>query len=150
MQIVYASTSGNVEFVVETVADLLVEAGISCTLHRAEQTSIDVIKNNGTFILATSTWEHGEINPFFDKLLAEMKTTDMTGKRAAFIGLGDMRYEPVLFNQGIKLLKSLYLEKGGKDISDLLLIDGEPYNQIDDRIRPWTAKLIEELKNESQ
>ena len=150
MKIVYASTSGNVEFVVETVADMLTEAGISCELHRTEQTPIDLIKNNNEFIFSTSTWEHGEVNPFFDKLLAEMKSTDMTGKRAAFIGLGDMRYEPVLFNQGIKIVKSLFLAQGGKDISDILVLNGEPYHQVENHIKPWAVKLIEILKNGSQ
>lgn len=146
MQIIYASTSGNVEIVVEKISEILSAAGIINELHRSEQTSIDVIRNNKLFLLATSTWEHGEINPFFNKLLAEMKKENLTGKKAAFVGLGDMRYEPVLFNQGIKILKKAWMDMGGEDIYELFLINGEPYGILDTRVSEWALGLVEEIK----
>ncbi len=142
MKIIYASTSGNVEAVVEKVSQILTAHRISNSLHRAEQTGVDLINENSQFILATSTWEHGEINPFFSKLLAEMDGVNMVGKRAGFIGLGDSRYEPVYFAQGIKILKEKFFEKGGSEIGQTLYINGEPYGLLDTTVTEWVNNFI--------
>lgn len=146
---IYASTSGNVEVVVEHVATLLQAANFECDLHRAEITPVEIITQNDLFVLATSTWEHGEINPFFGKLMSEMSRLDLHGKRAAFIGLGDKRYEPVLFCGGMEQLKSVFIKQGGRVIYDALKIDGEPYHQLDSVVKPWANQLIRELNEES-
>lgn len=65
LHVIYASTSGNVETVVETAAAVWREQGLTVELHRAEQTSIELVKENSQFVIATSTWEHGALNPFF-------------------------------------------------------------------------------------
>lgn len=147
MHIVYASTSGNVEAVVEKIAEVLKANGIFAELHRAEQTSLDIIKNNKLFLLATSTWEHGEINPFFDRLLSEMKTVDLKGKKAGFVGLGDLRYEPVLFCEGMEILKRTFIAGGGEEIHIPLKINGEPYELLDTSVKLWALNFIKALPN---
>lgn len=140
--IIYASTSGNVEVVCEKVAQVLTENGYAAELHRAEVTEIDIVKDNQLFIFATSTWEHGEINPFFDKLLAAMAETDCAGKRAGYIGLGDFRYEPVLFNVAIDIVKETFEKQGGSQVSKILKINGEPYNLLDTTVKKWTLDFM--------
>ena len=147
--IIYASTSGNVEATCQRVSDLLKEAGIDSTLHRVEKTDFKVIQESNIILYATSTWEHGELNPFFNKLLVEIEKNNLTGKRAAFIGLGDTRYEQVLFCKGIDIVREAFIKSGGKDIYSTLKINGEPYQYFNTTILNWTKKLIEILKNES-
>lgn len=142
---IYASTSGNVEKVVETVAGILRAGGHTVTLHRAEQTPIELVTANSCFILATSTWEHGVINPFFKPLLEALKSTNCQGKRAAFIGLGDRRYEPVLFTEGMSILRNTWLQQGGQEIGEPLRMQGEPYAQIEYVVKPWTTSIMEAL-----
>jgi flavodoxin len=145
MKIIYASTSGNVEAVVEKVSEILTAHKISNTLHRAEQTPIDLIKENSQFLFATSTWEHGALNPFFTRLLKEMTELNLTGKSAGFIGLGDTRYEPVYFCQGIKIVKEEFFGKGGSEIYQTLYINGEPYEHLDTTVTDWTNNFISSL-----
>ncbi|HYD35223.1 MAG TPA: flavodoxin family protein [Vitreimonas sp.] len=145
---IYASTSGNVEAVIEKVAGILRAAGQAVELHRAEQTSLDVITNNDTFIIATSTWEHGELNPFFRKLLEEMKDQDFTGKRAAFIGLGDTRYEPVLFCQGMEIVRKAWIDQQGQQIFQTLKINGEPYHHLETVVSDWAQGLQQTLESQ--
>lgn len=148
LQIIYASTSGNVQLVCEFAAKNLYEKyQIESTLHRAEVTSIDTILGNDHFILATSTWEHGEINPFWNKLLAELSRQDMHGKKAAFIGLGDKRYESVLFCKGIDILQEAFMSRGGETVGEVLKIEGEPHHQLETIVLPWTQQVAELLKN---
>lgn len=138
---IYASTSGNVEITVEAAIEVLRQQGFEVVLHRSEQTAIEVIQNNENFILASSTWEHGVLNHFFQPLYEAMKKIDLTGKKAAFIGLGDMRYEPVLFNQGIKILHKTWHELGGEQLGGMLLINGEPYHILDTKVKPWATEI---------
>lgn len=146
LPIIYASTSGNVERVVEEVAAVLSREGVVTELHRAEQTGPDIFQTNSRFILATSTWAHGELNPFFVKLYENMKSLDFHDTSAAFIGLGDRRYEPVLFCEGMEILRRCWVERGGQVLGDPLKIQGEPYGVLKTVVEPWTLKLAGLLK----
>ena len=146
IHIVYASTSGNVEAVMEKVAATLQEYHYPVTLHRAEQTKVDVFNLTDIFILATSTWEHGEINPFWNRLLKEMEAVDLSGKNAGFVGLGDKRYEPVLFCNGMEILRHEFITRGGGEIFEPLKINGEPYNLLDTVVKEWAYNFIYKLK----
>lgn len=143
IHIIYASTSGNTQYVMEQVAKLWQTEGYKVELHRAENTSVDVIKNNQNFLLATSTWDHGMINPFFDKLLAEMKNTDFSGKKSAFIGLGDRRYEQHYFCTGMTILKETWEKNNGKALGVALTIGREPFDQtIKLMIETWAKNTL--------
>lgn len=144
--IIYASTSGNVEVVCEKIGEILMQKGIEVELNRVEQTSVEKLNETNLFIFATSTWEHGEINPFFNKFLKEMKSMDLKEKKAYFVGLGDRRYEPVLFAEGVEILKRLFLKQGGQIIGETLTIDGEPYSKLDTTVVEW-ANLIPDYIN---
>ena len=146
IEIIYASTSGNVEAVCQKISDILNENGIPSQLHRAENTDFSVINDNNLFLLATSTWEHGEINPFFSNLLKEISNKDITGKKSAFVGLGDTRYEQILFCKGIDILRETFLKSNGSEMLTTLKINGEPYGYFDSTIQTWTQRLIDILK----
>jgi len=145
--LIYASTTGNTEAVMDKVGEILTENKLEFESHRAEEAEESIIENNDNFILATSTWGHGIINPFFDELLEYISNNSMAGKKAAFIGCGDKDYEPVLFNNGIKILKSAFLKSGGDEIDRTLIIDGDPFPILDTKVPYWTEKIISAFKN---
>lgn len=142
IHLIYASTGGNTEIVMETIAKLLEKRGFVPHLHRSEQASISVIKDNDLFILGTSTWEHGALNPFYRRLIKEIKEVSLQGKKAAFVGLGDTRYEPVLFCEGIEKVKRAWESRDGKSIGEILKINGEPYGLLDTDVVVWTEAII--------
>jgi flavodoxin len=141
---IYASTSGNVETVVEKVAELLRAKNIEVELHRAEQTDSSIFNQGEHFFLATSTWEHGVLNPFFQKLHKEMMKLSFSGKTAFFVGLGDTRYEPVRFCEGMDILKTTWLDNGGQEWGHALKINGEPYHQLETTVAKWVENLYDE------
>ena len=140
---VYASTSGNVETVVEAAAQVWRELGWDVSLHRAEQTSIDLINQHTHFLFATSTWEHGALNPFFVPLFKAMSQTQFVGKQAAFIGLGDQRYEPVLFCKGMEIIRDMWQANQGEIIGFPIKINGEPYAQLERTVIPWSKQIAQ-------
>jgi flavodoxin len=147
---VYASTSGNVEATMGYIANKLSKVGYETELVRVEKVDFSVFEKNEIFVLGTSTWDHGTINPFWDKMLEEIKTKRVEGKKACFVGLGDVRYEPVYFCKGIDTLRDIFLQAGGVQIGVTLKINGDPYvmfNQEKSLINIWTDNLIAQLKN---
>lgn len=144
IHIIYASTSGNTEFIMDKVADVWRKKGKDVFLHRSEKTDISVIKENKYFLLATSTWDHGVINPFFNILLSEMKKTDFSGKYAAFIGLGDRRYEKYLFCTGMLSLKEVWENSNGASLGVALTIGREPFDELIDKlVVDWAEKILQ-------
>ncbi len=83
------------------------------------------------------------MNPFFIDLFSEMKKIDFKNKQAAFVGLGDKRYEPVLFCEGIEDVNRLWVKNGGEKIGKTLLIQGEPYEQLDSIVDSWSNQIAE-------
>jgi flavodoxin len=144
IHVIYASTSGNTERVVETIGDILKDKGVNVFYHRAEITDIEIVKVNNLFLFATSTWEHGELNPYFKKLFEAMKSMNMSGKYAGFVGCGDTRYEPVLFCEGMEILRRVFLENKGQEIYEVLKINGDPNNVLDG-IGKWAEEFYMQL-----
>lgn len=144
---IYASTSGNVELVVDTISAGWQQAGQQVISSRAEATSPEVLTHNSLFLFATSTWDHGIMNPFFNTLYEQMSTIDCSNKAAFFVGCGDFRYEPVLFNTGIQLILERWKERGGQELYHPLKLNGDPTKSLDNLIRPWvqaTAQLLQQ------
>lgn len=150
IKIIYASTSGNVEATCEYVATLLEGHHFEVRLARAEKVDATEVINGQLFIFATSTWAHGEINPYFEPVLHDINHLEMSGKLAGFIGLGDTRYEPVLFTKGIDIVHDAFLKKGGQAVAETLRIDGEPYHQFEGLVKDWTHTFISELINHKE
>lgn len=146
---IYASTSGNVEWVIDTIADAWRLAGHQVNTHRAEITSPDVIAENDLFLFGTSTWEHGELNPFFVKLYEAMEKMDFSNKSAFFIGCGDFRYEPVLFNAGIQFIVDRWKNNSGTELYHTLKFNNDPKLSADKLLQPWITATTELLATRS-
>jgi flavodoxin len=82
-------------------------------------------------------------------LAEEMKSVQFSGKWAAFIGLGDRRYEPVMFCEGMEKLRRLWLKNQGQELQEPLKINGEPYGLLDSTVMPWSAKLAASFESSS-
>lgn len=142
---VYASTSGNTELVCEYVQSKLIDKEIQNPLLRVEQVSLKVFNQGDVFIFATSTWEHGEVNPYFHDFLLDLDQQSddfLLGKKIIFIGLGDTRYEPVNFCKGIDIVEEALLSKGASKISNTLKINGHPHDQLDTIVKTWIEKQL--------
>jgi flavodoxin len=134
-----------VQLVCEKIAAVLKTHGYNCQLLRAERTDIAEVITGEVFILATSTWEHGRINPFYDVLLKEISKVDLQGKSAGFVGLGDVRYEPVYFCEGINLIQQTFTRQKGSQIGEVLKINGDPYQVIDTDVVEWAHMFANNL-----
>jgi flavodoxin I len=99
LHIVFASTSGHTEYVVEVLIDSLksITSGWEIKETMAEKAQPQDLLSGDVLLLASSTWNsggiEGQLNPHMWTLLHDKaKTLDLAGKPCACIGLGDHRY----------------------------------------------------------
>ena len=146
--IIYASTSGHTEYVIDTLVDFLKGKGTkNVTKQIAEKTQADDLLKGDVLLLASSTWNtgnvEGQLNPhMFALLLDRAKAVDLKGKMVVVIGLGDERY--FYTANSVNHLKEFVASHGGTLILDPLEILNEPYGQ-EKKIQEWGAKLLKIL-----
>jgi flavodoxin len=150
VHIVFASTSGHTEYVVDALIKFLrplaPKRQIAATI--AEKTQPEDLLRGDLLLLASSTWNtgsvEGQLNPHMWVLLQEKaKNLDLAGKSCACIGLGDDRY--FYTARAADLLQSYVKSHRGRLILPTLRVINEPYGQ-DGKIRVWANQLAEALK----
>lgn len=151
INIIYASASGNTQFVAQHIHDYLSE-DFEPKIFRAENSNLEDMIKSGVrhFVFATSTWEHGEINPYFNNILAEIDNLDLSKTYGAFVGTGDLRYEPILFCKGMEILRDGAISSGISELISPLKINGDPFDQLDTLVRNWENKLAEKLNERNE
>lgn len=150
INILYASTSGNTEYVVDTLTDLLKKSAPTVDVERqlVESAKPEDLLRGDLVILASGTWNfggvEGQLNERMHRYLFERaRGIDLTGKQIAFISLGDDRYYYTTrcTEKFMRFLK----ESHAKMALIPLIIVNEPYGQ-EERVMRWGEKLIRLLE----
>jgi flavodoxin I len=146
LHIVFASTSGHTEYVLDTLAGSLREFVPEWDIERrmAEKTQPPDLLQGDILLLASSTWNtggiEGQLNPHMEVLLQEQaKDVDLAAKPCACIGLGDHRY--FYLARAADRLQRYVETHHGKLILPTLKIVDEPYGQ-EETVRAWAMQLV--------
>lgn len=147
LHIVYASTSGHTEYVIEKLSDCLKSITQNWEIEktRAEKALPQELLSGDLLLLATSTWNtgsiEGQLNPHMWVLLHEKaKALDLAAKPCACIGLGDHRYLYTA-RAADRLQHYVEIHHGQLIVPTLKIID-EPYGQ-EEAVRVWGKHLAE-------
>ena len=150
LHIVFASTSGHTEYVVEALIDSLrsIAPGWEIEETMAEKAQPQDLLNGDVLLLASATWNtggiEGQLNPHMSVLLQDKaKTLDLAGKPCACIGLGDHRY--FYTARAADHLQHYVKAHHGRLIVPTLRIIDEPYGQ-EEAVRVWGEQLVDVLK----
>jgi flavodoxin I len=148
LHVVYASTSGHTEYVVDVLVDYLTSSAPGWEIQRAmaERTGPQDLLRGDVLLLASSTWDaggvEGQLNPHMSVLLQEeAKSLDLGLKPCACIALGDDRYLYVA--RAADHLERYVRTHHGRPILPTLKIINEPYGQTD-TVRLWAKRLLAE------
>lgn len=151
MHIIFASTSGHTEFVVDTLIAFLHERApeMQTEKQRVERANADDLAKGDVLILASSTWNtgsvEGQLNPHMFTFLRERaKDADLRGKKVAVIGLGDERY--FYTARAFEHLEEYVKTRGGNFLLPGLKIVNEPYGQ-EEKIRAWGEKFLSAFRS---
>jgi flavodoxin I len=150
LHIVFASTSGHTEYVVDALIDSLKNTipGWEIEETRAEKAQPQDLLDGDVLLLASATWNtggiEGQLNPHMWALLQDKaKTLDLAGKPCACIGLGDHRY--FYTARAADHLQNYVEAHHGRLIVPTLTIIDEPYGQ-EEAVRVWGKQLVDASK----
>jgi flavodoxin len=148
VKIIYASLTGNTEMVAERFSEFLDDADIDSGLFPAEEVDNTIFLNDKYFVIAVSTWNDGQLNELFTDLYEGLLEVDLTGKRFAFIGLGDMNYGEHYYCKGMKDVRKRVLDNGGTEMIKPFYIDGDPAPVLDNEFQNWNKDYIDQFQEE--
>ncbi len=149
LHVIYASTSGHTEYVVDQLMDTLKETAPQLWIEkqRAELAKPEDLMKGDVLLLASSTWNtgsiEGQLNPHMHAFLKERAATaDLHGKKVALIALGDDRYH---FTVGaMSHLEAFVCNHHGQLLEPGLRIVNEPYGQ-EEQVKNWAKQLLQNL-----
>ncbi len=150
LTIVYASTSGHTEFVVDTVITRVTNKNndLKVSKKRAEEASVADVTGADVVVLASSTWNtgnvEGQLNPHMHELIkTRLNDIDLKHKPMTVIGLGDERYfyTARAFDA---LMEFVQLHNGNLFMPGLKIVN-EPYDQVE-KIERWAAELAAQIE----
>ena len=150
LHIVFASTSGHTQYVVEALIDSLKTTAPGWEIEEtmAEKTQPQDLLSGDVLLLASATWNtggiEGQLNPHMSVLLHDKaKALDLAGKPCACIGLGDHRY--FYTARAADHLQHYVKAHHGRLIVPTLKIIDEPYGQ-EEAVAVWGKQLVEASK----
>ena len=150
LHIVFASTSGHTEYVVDALVESLKSTAPDWAVEEtmAEKARPQDLVSGDVLLLASSTWNtggiEGQLNPHMWALLQDKaKTLDLVGKPCACIGLGDHRY--FYTARAADQLQHYVTVHHGRLIVPTLKIVDEPYGQ-EEAVRAWGKQLVDASK----
>lgn len=147
VHIIFASTSGHTEFVVDVIIPLLKDAGHAVTKQRVELAKPEDLLKGDTLILASGTWNtggiEGQLNPHMHAFVyGPAKGADLKGRNVAIIALGDERYHYTA--RAGEHLRTFIESHGGKILGEPLTVVNEPYGQ-EEKVEEWGKALVNSL-----
>ncbi len=147
--IIFASTSGHTEYVVEQLVALLQERApqVAVTAKRAELCGPEDLTAADVLVLASGTWnmygQEGQLNDRMHALLFDRcKDVDLSQTPVILISLGDDRYH--FTARATEHFMRFLKEHNGKSLMMPLVIVNEPYGQ-EEKIRKWGEKFLEKM-----
>lgn len=145
--ILYASTSGHTEYVVEQLVAFLKEHSptLNVTVKRVEQAVPEDCTASDVLVLGSGTWnmhgQEGQLNERMHTFLFDRcRDVDLSATPVALISLGDDRYH--FTTRATEHFMRFLKEHGGKTLLMPLTIVNEPYGQ-EEKIRKWGEKMVE-------
>jgi len=149
LHIIFASTSGHTEYVVDTLIAGLAKKKPHLTVEkqRAELAKPEDLLRGDVLLLASSTWNtgsiEGQLNPHMYALLMDRASAvDLGGKKVAVIGLGDHRYYYTA--KAADHLMDFVRTHNGVLIEPKLRIINEPYGQ-EKEIEKWGSQIFSSI-----
>lgn len=146
LHIIFASTSGNTEHVVDTLIAHLAatQKQIHVTKQRAEEANAEDMQRGDVLLLASSTWNYDAVEGYLNMHMREFlekraKDADLSGRPVALIILGDDRY--YYTGRGTERFMQYLMSHNGKSCTMPLIIVNDPYGQ-EEKIQQWSEKLL--------
>jgi flavodoxin I len=147
LHIIYASTSGHTEYVVNEALKIWQAKGLSVEVQQAELVKPEDFARGDVLVLGSGSWNtggvEGQMNPYMHELLlGRAKAVDLGGRPVLLIALGDDRY--FYTARSGEYMRQFVLTHNGKLLDPALMIINEPYGQ-ESKVQRWAEAVFHKL-----
>ena len=111
----YGSTTGKTEEVAERVQSAFGGDEV-VALHEISEVEDSDFEGYKNIIIASPTWDIGELQSDWDGYFQELDSVDFSGKKVAYFGTGDQEGYPDNFQDAMGILEKKISELGGKTV----------------------------------
>jgi flavodoxin I len=101
--IFFGSTEGNTERIVNQLQQVL-GGEPNVVLHNVNSATADDMQPYPNLILACPTWDIGQLQEDWESFIDEIEKATYTGKRVAFVGLGDIDGYPDTYQDALGII----------------------------------------------
>lgn len=140
-KIVYASMTGNTEGISEILEDALKNKGLDVERIEAEDADSDFFEDADICVLATYTYDDGELPFDFEDFYDDLGDEDLSGKVYGVVGSGDSELYPDYFCGAADKFDEVFAKTGAKKGSEVVKIE----NDADDEDTARLKKFVDEL-----
>ncbi len=163
----YGTNTGVTEIVAEQVTEELKANGFDVDIYDIVNVPLEKLDDYETLVIATPTWNDGELQDDWEEKFQDWCVKDFTGKTIAFVGTGDQEAYCDNFCDAIGRMAKPVRENGGKIIGRTsidgyvhkhsigqdsdgmwvgLAIDNDNQeDQTEERIQIWVQQIKKEL-----
>jgi flavodoxin I len=144
--IVYGSLLGKTARIADLIGEALQENNIDTTVKDVRETNVFELSGYQLVILASSTWDDGQLQFDFRPFDLNVRKNNFSGKNFAIFVLGSHKY-PHPFGAATILEETVKLIQGNLIIPTLTLdIDhDEPEDKLDEEALFWAGKVVESI-----
>jgi flavodoxin I len=142
--IVYSTLSGSTMTAASVIENTLKEAGHTVFSATADSVSVEMLKEYNAILFGSPSWEDagldGQPLPEVSKLLRSFTESDLSDKKVALFGLGDVMYPH--FCGAVDVMTEILKSKNVTPFTESLRIDryySLPENE--DKVKKWAANI---------
>lgn len=143
INIIYGTVGGNTKLVCDVVAETLKARGYEdITFFNVKTADAKKAVTGDFLIFACPTYEHGELEAYFQRFLTQISAADIELKKCAVIGLGDPKYDRDYHLESIKIIVDFLNEKKAEIVHMPLRISKHPLPLIEQGfVKRWAEKV---------
>lgn len=141
-KIIYASMTGNTEEISEILEEQLIQLDIEVERSEAEDAEEDFFDNADICVLATYTYDEGELPFDLEDFYDDLPDRDLSGKIYGVVGSGDSDLYPDFFCVAADEFDRLFSEAGAKRGHEVVKIENDAEDEDKLRLEEFVAALV--------
>lgn len=142
-KIVYATMTGNTEGISEILEEKFTDKGIDVERVEVDDADDDFFDDADICVVATYTYNDGELPFDFEDFYEELPDADLEGKVFGVVGTGDSELYPDYFCSAADDFAEAFSKTGAKKGADVVKIENEADDDDAVALEAFVAALID-------
>nr|SFZ88548.1 Flavodoxin [Loigolactobacillus rennini] len=141
-KIVYATMTGNTEGISEILEKAFEDQGLEVDREEADDVDSDFFEDADICVVATYTYDDGELPFDFEDFHDDLEDEDLSGKVFGVAGTGDSELYPDYFCFAADKFEAAFKETGAKKGSDTVKIENEADDDDAKKLQKFAKELV--------